>query len=1535
MRLTEARNRIEELLAKFVTSIDIGSRSGRTDLNKDAETILIPLLNEVYGWSLTNLNSEKKDYPGIDLADEVAGISIQVTATPTLDKVKKTLKQFIEDNQYLKYSRLIVFILRDKEEPYSNKSIQSIVQNKFHFDPQRDILNHHDLFNKILEFEIAKILRVQEILEAYFGENRQLPDREVGDKVERIVQEHEFFIQRPEQNQLDRFLCECSSGLLIVTADAGFGKTALLANWIKVLQEKDYFVAYHFFQQRDNATASLSRAYRNLLQQLHLYYDGFDYKPIANLEEERRNELYHFVSYYAAQADNPLVILIDALDEAEHPFSPPFPVPLPENVFVVVSARGGRDPEYLRGWTDNAKMIQLDRLSRKVITTWLKEANGGQLAEFAEDNDFISQLDEVTQGYPLYLRYLIDELSHATKQEQNARLTLEKTPKGFEQYVKVQLYDLDKLNLPDERRQFFALLATAKGTLEKTDVKAITGMKDSSLRQLHQCWQVTRWLKSSDDRLYAFAHPRLGEAFAAQLGDDTEDAVKKLIDYCGQWRSHRSQYALRYYAEHLEQSQQWSELFALARNLEFAEAQREVFVSQPNSALKTIQIALKNAVEIDNPSVVAEFVLRHAHALAEITDQESPLQVLHSGDVPRALKLVELSQYKSLESFILWMLLLAWELKDAGQEENVRDILGKLHDQLLPTELRDLPSKALWQGHLVANMLGQVFETDPVGCTVLAQRLLGNPNSVCWSTLENTLCKRGLFLEAIKLRKQQKQLHSLIGIAELQAQKVDTEAAKATYWEIIDLLRDWNSSSDAIFSIAISAKKQLEMGYDDLARQVFIRLVEVASENQDSNNQARVLLNIAYCQIEISDIDKSFLKDASVTLKKINTGVISPSIESRLLREMAKLNAKSGNIVQAKDCFNRALQIAQANTDIENRQTILRKLVDALVVVNFIDDALEIAQSITRETDRSQAFSYILSKQLEKNDLKAALRVVEQDYWDKPHDLQRIAQAQAEARQFEEAIKTVEQIPTDWERDAAWVSIVKAQGQALLKPSYDEQVTDEIFKTIEQKITGHREQAQALMAIAEIQLEQMNFTAAIQTLKRIKRSGERASAQKLLAVAYAKVGNFDEAFVIVNKIEDSRIHIEALEAIAKIQCRSGRTNDARKTYTEMLSASTRSDVLSLKAITLINIAGTQIEAEQKLIAIETLQWASEDVEAVSDLFVKLQLLARLAEKWRQVGEVKSSKQKFEKAIELAERVAEKDRNTSNGSQVFATIAVYKATVGDFDAALEIVEQIPFLSMKVEVYLAIASTQRKIGVIAAQQNLQKLFSDAYEEFQNSPIFWSHDPVRLFCKIAIAQAAIGDKSEAKENLAQIYDCYVKDESKRKVRIERLVEIAIAFTQVPDIDTAIAMLNEIEEPKWRIEVLWVIAYAQFKQNQIVEVKQSLQLATQAYEQIQDESQRAELVGILARIQALAGEPRQAIRSAESALDQKVRLLPTLADIFIDMGEIEYFKQLIIPCSYYLESAYEVCQFFAQIYPEQASTIASIIKNTRLFRV
>lgn len=1533
MKIESSIKRINELMSRFVAQIKGEASIGRTDLNKAAETVLVPLLNEMYGWNLKNINYAEgsNNYPGIDLADEAVGISIQVTATSTAEKVKHTIEQFTKHYQYLKYNRLIIYILKEKQDSYPERTIQKIIQNRFEFHPRKDIWDWRDLLKEISNSQIDRTLRVQEILEANFGNDKQqLPDREVSDKVARIIEEHKFFIQRPEQEKLDKFLCERSNGLLLVTAGAGFGKSALLASWIEILQNKNYFVAYHFFHQRDNTTSNLSRAYRNLLQQLHLYY-GFGHKHIANLEEERRNELYHLLSNKAAQPDQPLVVLIDGLDEAERTFQPPFPVPLPKNVFVIVSAREGKNPEYLRGWTDTAEVILLDRLSREAIITWLKQSNEGQIAELAEDHDFVSQLDEITQGYPLYLRYLIDELNHAAKQRQDARLILKETPKGFEQYVKAQRDNLDKLGLPDERWQFFALMATAKGALEKTDVKAITGMKDRSFRELEQCWQVTRWLKISDDGLYAFAHPRLGEAFAAHLEEDTENAVKSLIDYCGQWQNHHSPYALRHYADHLEQDRQWSELFALARNSEFVEAQRCVFVNQPSLLLKTIQIALQMALEINDPPAIVEFLLRHAHELAKITDRETPLQVL-SSNVSRALKLIELY---SVDLYIIWALLIVWELKEI-EKENAQILLKKLQSRLSSIDVPNfLDNKRIknWQGNLVALALAYIFEIDVAGCTILSQRLLGDPGSRYWAIFEHALFERGLFSEAIKLRKQQNHLFSLIEIAELQTQEVGLEAAKLTYCEIIALLGSWNSSPDNIFPVAISAKKQLEMGYRDLAKYIFVRLIAAADELQDFNNQIKALLSIAYCQIESGELDRLFLQDASATLQKINSSDIThPSMKSKFLEEMAKLSVKSGDDAQARSYLNQALEIAQSITEEEIKQVALKDLVDTQASVGFTEDAIETARMIVKNTYRTQAFSYILSSQLKENSFEAALKTVEQDYWNKPLGLHRIAQAQAEAQQFEDAIKTAEQVPEGSDRDSAWASIVKAQARVLLRTGYSKETIGEILQTIEQKIIGDQEQIQTLMAIAEIQLEQGDFTAAIPTLEKIERLANQSTVKKLLAIAYARNGNFDEASVIAKKIEDSQTYVEALETIARIQRRTGRINDARSTYAEMLSASTKPDIFSLKAVTLMSIANAQVEGVQRQIVPTILQWASENIEAVSDLFIKSQLLAFLAEKWAEAGEMKISEQKFQDSMEFAKRVVEKSKNVLGSSQIFATIAMYKARIGDYNAALKIIEHVPFLLLKAEVYLAIANAQKQIGAIASQQKLQKLFADSYEEFQNSSTFRLNNPVRLLSKIAIAQAVIGNATEAKENLIQVYNSYVRDETNRKVKIEGLVSIVIAFTQIPDIDAAVALLAEIEVPKKRIEALWAIACAQFKQNQIVAVKKSLQLATQAYEEILDESQRVESIGILARIQALAGDHRQAICSVESALDQSVTLLPELINIFINLEEVEYVKQLIIPCSYYLEPAYEVCQSLARLYPEYTLEISDIVRNSYL---
>ncbi len=178
MNLEISLKRVNQLMSRFVAEIKGEASMGRTDLNKAAETILIPLLNEIYGWNLVNVNYAEDDnnYPGIDLADKAAKVSIQVTATTSSEKVKHTLKQFVKYEQYLEYDRLIIFFLKERQS-YQNKTVQTfqdIIQEKVDFDDEKDIWDWRNLLKEVANFQIEKVNKIREILEANFGDDRQL-----------------------------------------------------------------------------------------------------------------------------------------------------------------------------------------------------------------------------------------------------------------------------------------------------------------------------------------------------------------------------------------------------------------------------------------------------------------------------------------------------------------------------------------------------------------------------------------------------------------------------------------------------------------------------------------------------------------------------------------------------------------------------------------------------------------------------------------------------------------------------------------------------------------------------------------------------------------------------------------------------------------------------------------------------------------------------------------------------------------------------------------------------------------------------------------------------------------------------------------------------------------------------------------------------------------------------------------------------------------------------------------------------------------
>ena len=175
MNWEKSQDRIDELMLKFVTKIKIAKAKGKTDINRESENVLIPLLSEIYGHTgLRNLNvSEGPNFPAIDLGDEKTKTAYQITSTPTSEKIKDTLQKFVKHKLYEKYNRLVIYILTEKQKTYQGGQFDAIIQGKFSFDKANDILDYQDLLREISGFSLEKSRRVENILEEHFGEKQE------------------------------------------------------------------------------------------------------------------------------------------------------------------------------------------------------------------------------------------------------------------------------------------------------------------------------------------------------------------------------------------------------------------------------------------------------------------------------------------------------------------------------------------------------------------------------------------------------------------------------------------------------------------------------------------------------------------------------------------------------------------------------------------------------------------------------------------------------------------------------------------------------------------------------------------------------------------------------------------------------------------------------------------------------------------------------------------------------------------------------------------------------------------------------------------------------------------------------------------------------------------------------------------------------------------------------------------------------------------------------------------------------------------
>jgi len=94
LKQVELINQFKEGLAEVSREVEISAAMSFYDINLICENLFCDLFKELYGFSnIRNLNEdEKKNYPGIDLADDEKRVAIQVTSDKKLEKTDKSQK---------------------------------------------------------------------------------------------------------------------------------------------------------------------------------------------------------------------------------------------------------------------------------------------------------------------------------------------------------------------------------------------------------------------------------------------------------------------------------------------------------------------------------------------------------------------------------------------------------------------------------------------------------------------------------------------------------------------------------------------------------------------------------------------------------------------------------------------------------------------------------------------------------------------------------------------------------------------------------------------------------------------------------------------------------------------------------------------------------------------------------------------------------------------------------------------------------------------------------------------------------------------------------------------------------------------------------------------------------------------------------------------------------------------------------------------------------------------------------------------------
>lgn len=301
-----------------------------------------------------------------------------------------------------------------------------------------------------------------------------------------VVPEESYIPNSTGLIMLDAAIEGKTKGYVFLKGSPGSGKSTLLTQWVRGRENPSVrFYAFDFLhpssQRNNDSSRGNSITFLNdIVKQIHKagILDKTTLPPVmemSTLKARFYSQLDNISENYKTSGI-PFIIIVDGLDHITREYKEcreklmdvlPSPYDIPDGVIFVLGSqhfdRLGLNPAIEKETTSAANLIEMPPLSRTETDELCKKLLAADLITTA----VLDKCWRKSQGHPLYLRYLLNQISNEGTEALDA---MNDAPEGIEDYYARLIGPLlDKVPL----KQALGLISRITGAIKLNDVRVL------------------------------------------------------------------------------------------------------------------------------------------------------------------------------------------------------------------------------------------------------------------------------------------------------------------------------------------------------------------------------------------------------------------------------------------------------------------------------------------------------------------------------------------------------------------------------------------------------------------------------------------------------------------------------------------------------------------------------------------------------------------------------------------------------------------------------------------------------------------------------------------------------------------------------------------------------------------------------------------------------------------------------------------------------------------------------------------------------